>query len=141
MTRRIVTVPPETSLRGAAAIVRDRQADELVVCDGKRLLGILTVHDLVADGLAVPEPPETIRIHRLMPQEEPVVCREDAILADAARAMSARRLRSIPVVDKEGTVVGVISLLDVAGAVMPNVAGAWLARMRASEDTDQPRPR
>lgn len=97
------------------------------MCDGGRLLGILTAHDLVADGVATPRPPESIPVHTLLPPGEPAACRDDAILADAARAMSARRLRSVPVVNAAGTVVGVISLLDVAGAVMPNVARAWLA--------------
>lgn len=133
MRPEVVAVPPSASLREAAAIMRDRQAEELVVCDGGRLLGILTAHDLVAGGMATLRPPESIPVHTLLPPGEPAACRDDAILADAARAMSARRLRSVPVVNAAGTVVGVISLLDVAGAVMPNVARAWLAGIQGRD--------
>ncbi|ALA58953.1 cyclic nucleotide-binding/CBS domain-containing protein [Nitrospira moscoviensis] len=130
MTRRIVTISPETSVREAAQLMRDHRTDALVVADGSRLLGIVTEHDVATQGATQQTHPEHIPVRQVLPSGEPLACSEEAILADAARLMAARRRRAVPVLDDRGAVAGVLSLLDVAGAVMPGAAATWLAEIR-----------
>jgi CBS domain-containing protein len=47
MTRRVVTVPPATTLRKAANLMRGRSIGCLVVADRDRIVGIVTVADLL----------------------------------------------------------------------------------------------
>lgn len=130
MTPEVVTIAPETSVQAAAAMMRDRRTPALVVSEGTRLSGTVTEHDLVVRGTAQPAHPATVPVSQILPPDEPIACREDAILADAARLMAARRRPSLPVLDEHGAVVGVLSLLDVVGAVMPNAAATWLSQIR-----------
>jgi CBS domain-containing protein len=130
MTRRIVTIDPDASVQEAAQIMRDRRTPALVVSDGPRLVGLVTEQDIVTKGATQEAHPDSIPVRRILPPGEPVACRADAILADAARVMAAKRRPSLPVVDERGAVVGLLSWLDVAGAVMPNAAAAWLSEIR-----------
>ena len=47
MTEPVLTVPPETTVRKAANLMRGRSIGCLVVADGSRVLGIVTVSDLL----------------------------------------------------------------------------------------------
>lgn len=47
MTGRVVTVPPTTPVRKAANLMRGRSIGCLVVIDGTRIVGIVTVSDLL----------------------------------------------------------------------------------------------
>ena len=47
MTGRVVTVPPSTPVRKAANLMRGRSIGCLVVTDGARIVGIVTVSDLL----------------------------------------------------------------------------------------------
>jgi CBS domain-containing protein len=142
MTRRVVTIGPETSVREAAQLMRDHPTDALVVADGSRLLGIVTEHDVVTQGATQQTHPEHIPVRQVLPPGEPIVCSEETILADAARLMAARRRRAVPVLDERGDVSGILSLLDVAGAAMPGAAATWLRRYEARlSPLSQPSPR
>lgn len=59
MTRRVVTVPPATTLRKAANLMRGRSIGCLVVANRERIVGIVTVADLldlVGRGVERPVP-------------------------------------------------------------------------------------
>ena len=47
MTSSVVTVPPATTIRKAANVMRGRSIGCLVVADGRRMTGIVTVADLL----------------------------------------------------------------------------------------------
>ena len=47
MTRQVVTVPPTTPIRRAANVMRDHAIGCLVVVKGGRIVGIVTVADLL----------------------------------------------------------------------------------------------
>jgi acetoin utilization protein AcuB len=47
MSRQAVTCSPETTLRRAANVLRDRKIDSLPVVEGGKLVGILTTTDLL----------------------------------------------------------------------------------------------
>jgi acetoin utilization protein AcuB len=47
MTEPVLTVPPETTVRKAANLMRGRSIGCLVVADARRVLGIVTVSDLL----------------------------------------------------------------------------------------------
>jgi CBS domain-containing protein len=138
MSRNVVCTAPVHSLRQAAELMRTRQVPALVVMEDKRPAGIVTERDLVVRGLTQSASPDTVTVKEVLQDREPISCRDNAILAEAARLMADHRLQSIPVVNGEEAVVGILSLLDVAGAVMPDVAAVWLTRIRNESGKPDP---
>lgn len=130
MVRDVATIAPDASVQEAARTMRDQGTSSLVVSEGDRLVGIVDERDIVVKGATQAVHPAAISVRELLPTGDPLACREDAILADAARLMMIHGRQTLPVLNNTGGVAGTLSLLDVAGAVMPSVAGSWLSQVR-----------
>jgi CBS domain-containing protein len=129
MNRKAVTVDEMTSVKEAAEIMRKEGVTALVVCRNGDLTGAFTERDMV-DGTGIENSPRSITVREVIKQREVVTCRENAILGDALRAMTNHQTHSIPVVNADGGLVGVLSLVDAIGALAPDVAATWLAKMQ-----------
>ncbi|GAA1331606.1 CBS domain-containing protein [Catellatospora bangladeshensis] len=128
MTRDVVTVTPETSVRDAGALLAARGFTMLPVVDGRgELLGVLTEAEALKDRLpvdprtlvhgeaprGVPRPARAIRDVMV----EPVVgATPDADVAEVARRMLEHDVRSVAVVDGR-RLVGVVTRRDMLRAV------------------------
>jgi CBS domain-containing protein len=130
MSRHVVTIEPSASLRQAAAAMRDHGVSAVVVCREGRLHGLVTAQDLVVHGTAAGVAPEAMTVDALIGRHPAAACREDMIVADAKHLMAEHGRQSLPVLNAGGDVVGILSLMDVAAAVMPGVAAAWLSHMK-----------
>jgi CBS-domain-containing membrane protein len=113
MSTDVQVVQPQQSLRSAAQCMRDHDIGALPVCDGERLLGMLTDRDItvraVADGLA----PESACVSDVMsPDVE--YCTADQDAQEVMRMMGEKQLRRLPVVDQHKRLVGIVSLGDMA---------------------------
>lgn len=64
-------------------------------------------------------------------RSDPVVVRADASLLDVHRVLADAELHDAPVIDDDGTIVGVISTLDLLRAVLEERDADELARMTA----------
>ncbi|MBA3541859.1 MAG: CBS domain-containing protein, partial [Deltaproteobacteria bacterium] len=69
MTPRVLTIAPETTINRAARLMREHRIGCLPVVEGKRLVGIVTVSDML-DVLAVELRPELNRRDVLAPDED-----------------------------------------------------------------------
>ena len=114
MTRRVVTVTPETSFKDALRIMRARRVSGLPVVDSNgHLVGIVTEGDLLYKveqsdmgayasaldvGSAMTTPVKSV------PPDFPI--------ALAAREMHTRGFKRLPVVDAVGNLVGIVSRGD-----------------------------
>jgi acetoin utilization protein AcuB len=73
MTRSVVTVDPETTIRRTANLMRGRTIGCVPVVDGKRLVGIVTVSDLlqiIGRGTARPARPTRRGLHHRVPHRK-----------------------------------------------------------------------
>ena len=89
------------------------------VCSGRdstRLVGIITDRDLCLEIVAEGRDPNGITVDSCMTRE-PVTCRADDPLETALSRMEANQIRRIPVVDGNGTFVGIIAQADIATRV------------------------
>ena len=130
MSRKRVTVDAETSVKEAAQIMRNGDVSAVVVCRNGDPIGAFTEHDITVNEGTRGECPGSIAVHEVIKTGEMIRCREDTILADALRAMVEHQAYSVPVINTEGGLVGVLSLVDAVGALPPDVAAAWLGKMR-----------
>jgi CBS domain-containing protein len=106
---------PESTAREAATLMKEHDCGSIPVVENKenrKIVGTITDRDLAIRGLAEGKGPET-RVRELMtiapvtsaPEDEVEIVRE---------VMVARMVRRVPVVDKNGRVVGIVAQADIA---------------------------
>ena len=111
MTSDAITVGPLTTLEQAARTMRERDVGSLpVVRDGK-LVGIVTDRDIVVRGVAEGRDGMFSRVSDVM-TDNPLCCVATSDVEQAAKTMGEAKVRRLPVVDEDGTLVGMISLAD-----------------------------
>jgi CBS domain-containing protein len=92
----------------AAATMREESVGCVLVCDGDRLVGILTERDLLRRVIA-PGKPLSLSVAECMTPNPVVVHCKDPI-GSAVRRMEEGGYRHLPVVDEAGRPVGVLSV-------------------------------
>jgi CBS domain-containing protein len=102
MTRDVVTVRPDATLREAACLMDDLNVGALPVCDGRRLVGIITDRDITVRATADGMRPDATPVH--------VVMTDDVCWCFEAR----HQIRRLPVVDGRKRLVGMLTLGDLA---------------------------
>lgn len=105
-------VPNETILR-AAQLMDELNVGSLPVCEGERLIGIVTDRDIIVRAVAQNLPAEQTSVADAM-SEGVQWCYDDDSIDDAREKMEAMQVRRIPVVDHEQHLVGIVSLGDLA---------------------------
>jgi CBS domain-containing protein len=118
MTRDVITVPPDASVREAARLMDELNVGALPVCDGRRLFGIITDRDIVVRSTADGMRPDTTLVHAVM-TDEVCWCFQDDPVHEIERAMARRQIRRMPVVDRGKRLVGMIALGDLAADHTP----------------------
>lgn len=115
MSGRVCTVDPNSTIRDAAAIMRDEKLGALPVRDGDRIIGMVTDRDVAVRGIATGRPPGNVSVRDVM-SEGVYTVRADAPVETAEELMAKHQVRRIPVTDAEDCVVGMITVADLAKA-------------------------
>ena len=113
MTRNVEVARPDSTLFDAAATMRRLDVGALPVCDGRRLLGMLTDRDIVVRSVAESRDPHLATAGEAMTAGVFYAFADDSI-ARAAELMRQHRIRRLPIVDREKQLVGIVSLGDLA---------------------------
>ncbi len=113
MTRDVDVVRPDASLEEAARKMRTRDVGPLPVCDGDRVVGLITDRDIVVRATARGCDPKSTMVREAM-TPDPVCIRDDDDIDAAMRLMEDRQIRRLPVVDRAGKLVGILALGDIA---------------------------
>ena len=105
-----LTVDPETPVSVAIARMQDAESDCVLVTVDGRLVGIFTDRDAVvrAAGTRL----DAFHVRDFM-TPDPVVLRREDTLAVAVHKMAVGEFRHIPVVEDDGTPIGVVAAADV----------------------------
>jgi CBS domain-containing protein len=113
MTENVEVVAPDTSLEQAARKMRDLDVGLLPVCDGERLVGMLSDRDLTIRATAEGRDPKTTPVRESMTPEV-LYLFEDQEVSDAEQLMSKRQVRRLTILNRDKRLVGIVSLGDVA---------------------------
>jgi CBS domain-containing protein len=127
MTRDLPTVEPGSSVRDAAREMRQRGVRALPVCEGDRLVGIVTDWDL-AKALADEGDPSARHLGELM-STDLVAAPPDATFAEAAELMADRRVHHLLVRDGDN-LAGMLHL-DVEWSELGGAVGSPVATFTA----------
>ena len=113
MTVGVETVAPGDTIRYAAEKMEALDVGALPVCDGDRLIGVLTDRDIAVRAVAIGRDPNRTAVVEAMTAELVVGHVEQAI-DEAAELMRAHEIRRLPVVDDAKHLVGIVALADLA---------------------------
>jgi CBS domain-containing protein len=104
----------ETPLNEVANLMVEANCGEIPVVDASnRLIGVVTDRDIVCRVVAKGKNPAALTAADAM--TEPVVCvNEETSLQDVVAVMEENQIRRVPVVDKDGSICGIIAQADVA---------------------------
>ena len=113
MTSNVQTVQPEQPIREAARFMLSEDAGAMPVCDGERLVGMVTDRDIAVRAVAEGLGPDT-PVSEVMTGEA-LFCWEDDDVDAVAAKMSDAQVRRFPVVSRDDQrLVGIVSLGDLS---------------------------
>ncbi|MDI6891131.1 MAG: CBS domain-containing protein [Thermodesulfovibrionales bacterium] len=131
MTREVHTIGPDNTLKECADVLKKNRVNGLVVMEGDKVVGVITKADIFKAIL--PRYPDIIeeerymsdleyieeRVHKLFEMKvrdimgaPPITVNSDMPVVKAGSTMILRRVKQVPVVDKE-KLVGIVTLTDI----------------------------
>ena len=113
MTPGVEVIAPEASISAAAEKMRHLDIGPLPVCDGERLVGLLTDRDITVRAVAAGRDPLTTQVRDVMTPDV-VYGFDDQDIQDAARLMEQYQIRRLPVLNRSKQLVGMVALGDLA---------------------------
>lgn len=128
MTHQVELVAPEASVQEAARRMATLGIGALPVCDGRRLLGMITDRDVAVKVVAEELNPRDVLVRDVM--NSPVIyAYDDSDVKEAARAMQSNQVRRLVVLNREKKLVGVLSLGDIAVRADMELSGETLEKV------------
>jgi CBS domain-containing protein len=121
MTGSVAVVRPKDSVRHAAQRMDELNIGSLPVCDGKRLVGVITDRDITVRVTAAGLDPEDIEVVNAMSQDVRW-CWADDDVEEVSEMMGEAQIRRIPVINADKMLVGVVSLGDLSTKHAPGAA-------------------
>lgn len=118
MTVRVAGVEPGATVREAIARMTEEGVGAVPVCEGSRLVGIFTERDVLR--LATEQGDFRDRKVAEVMTTRPVTVTPDVLIVDAARLMGERRIRHLPVVERDD-LLGMIGIRDVLMTLVERV--------------------
>jgi CBS domain-containing protein len=141
MTRGVEVIRPEDTLQEAARKMKSIDVGPLPVCDGERLVGMITDRDIIVRATAEGRDPKTTPVKEAMTPGIVYVF-EDQDLEEAARLMKERQLRRLVVLDRNKKLVGILSLGDIAADTKDEeLSGEVLEKISEPSEPARRRPR
>ena len=113
MTRDVQTVSPGDTIRRAAQMMDELNVGVLPVCDGTKLVGMVTDRDITVRATSAGLAPDACKVAEVM-TDGPRYCYEDDPVTEVTRLMAGQQIRRVPVIDRNDKLVGIVSLGDLA---------------------------
>jgi CBS domain-containing protein len=114
MTPDVVSVSPDDSIRHVAQIMKDLDIGSIPVCDGDRLIGMITDRDITIRLVPEGESPDDATAKEIM-SVNVITCLNNQPVDQLMEEMRDEQIRRIPVLDHETQrLVGIVSLGDLA---------------------------
>ena len=136
ITREVETITPQTSIKEAAQRMRSLDVGALPVCDGRRLLGMVTDRDITIRITSEGRDVNTTPVTEAMTPDIAFVFEDDDV-RQAAQVMKERQIRRLPVLDRGNNLVGIVSLGDLSGVGDDRLSGDTLERVSEPASSTQ----
>jgi CBS domain-containing protein len=124
MITNVKTAEEEQSVSSVAKLMSDNNIGSVIIMkngEGRELSGIITERDIVhITGAIQTSSPLTLQLllaRRIMSKPVITICAESSI-QDAIQSMKLNNIRRLPVVNREGMLVGIITDKDIFRAII-----------------------
>jgi CBS domain-containing protein len=125
MSRDVQTVTADQPIQEAAQFMLRADAGSMPVCEGDRLIGMVTDRDITVRAVAEGRGPDT-PVREAMTGEV-LCCYEDEEIEEVAMKMSDAQVRRFPVLSRDGgRLVGIVSLGDLSRSEQGSAASVAL---------------
>src|SRR5215510_11978649 len=105
----LVTVRPDATVMEAVRIMAEESIGAIAVTEGNRLVGMFSERDLMFRVVLEKRDPEGTQIREVMTSPVETIARESTA-DDALKVMLEKYIRHLPIVDRNGTLCGMISM-------------------------------
>lgn len=113
MTRDVRTMSPQDSVVDAARCMDELNVGVIPVCEGERLVGMVTDRDIVVRGVAQQAELKNMKLADVMSGHVRCVQEGDDV-EQVLGEMADAQIRRMPVVDGNQKLVGIVTLGDIA---------------------------
>jgi len=135
MTKKPVSISPETSIEECALKMRDNHVGSLVITEDSKLLGILSDRDIVRRVIAKRLNPRELKVKEVMIKKVITIGPEKDIY-DALKKMKNNDVRHLPVMNKK-EMVGLLTLKDVL-KIQPELFELMVEKFELREEARKP---
>lgn len=126
---------PTDSIQDVARLMAARHCGEIPVCEGTKLVGVITDRDITLRVVAPGRIPGDVQAKEIMTSEVYTIRLQDSI-EDALDVMEMNLVRRLPVLDSRDALVGIVSQTDLI-ARSPTLQIARVMR-RVAKKTRRP---
>ena len=110
------TVRVGDSIVEAAKLMRGEETGMAPIVDGGRLIGVITERDITIRVVAEGRDPRTTKVEEIASRDL-VTIDPDQDLDDALEVIALHDVKRLPVIEDDGTLVGIVARADVARRV------------------------
>jgi CBS domain-containing protein len=113
MTRGVRSMSPSDNVARAAQAMDELNVGVIPVCEGEKLVGMVTDRDIIVRGVAQERDIRSTKLADVMSTN--VRCaKEDQDVEEVLSQMAETQIRRMPVVDGQDKLVGIVSIGDIA---------------------------
>jgi CBS domain-containing protein len=112
MTRDVRSIAPQETVQRAAQLMDELNVGAIPVCDGDRLVGMITDRDITVRSVAAGQPGSTC-VQDVM-STDVRTCHTGQTVDEVLGQMGDVQIRRVPVLDDQQQMVGIVSLGDFA---------------------------
>ncbi len=115
-------VQPDTKLSDIAKVMKAEDIGAVPVGENDRLIGMVTDRDITCRGVANGNSPDKLTARDVMTKGI-TYCRENEEVDDAIRIMESKKIRRLPVINKDKRMVGMLSIGDISHSLPQDLTG------------------
>ena len=130
MSKNVKVVRPDTTAQEVVATMNKFNIGSIIVVQGERPVGIITLRDVVAKVVVQCLAPRALTARQIMTSPL-VTISESATVEEAARLMAQKKVKTLPVMDKD-KLAGVLTFTDIIFEV-PNMLSLLEGLCRAPQ--------
>ena len=131
MTSNPCAIDADKSTAYAAKMMRDEDVGFAPIVEGDQLVGTVTDRDIAVKVVAEGKDPESTTVREIAATDLVTVSPQQG-LDEALRLMAHHQVRRLPVVEKDGSLVGVLAQADVAQEASADETGRLVEEISES---------
>jgi CBS domain-containing protein len=124
MTTTVESIAPTKSLKQAARKMKELDVGYLPIVEDGQLLGTITDRDITCFAVAIGRNADGTEVQKCMTKDV-ATCFEDQDITEAAHLMEERHIRRLPILHRDNTLAGILTVDDLARG-SHDLAGAVL---------------